>query len=384
MQTGKAAKPERPDKATRAEQQKAAVETPQEGHTPLYKRIKAEIQQRIAAAELTPGMPLPTRAALAAHYHTTRATIDRAMQELTRDGVVTGGSGRRTLVLGPGAQTARSIAVVWNAPEEHINTAGGDFFGPLNSGIRRACAEFMLEVHFRASQLASYAEVLADTGAQGLLVLRPDYSDVPALERLTEQGIPIVTVPGIMGAGRIASVSSDNFMGMEQAVDHLTGLGHREIGFVCLTGTVPDHFERLQGFHRAMGRRNLPLNPRRLYLTHALHADDFLPLCRDLLLPDDLPTAIIASDFLMGLAVLRRLTDLGLNVPRDVALMNFDDPPAASHLTPAMTVVKQHVPQLAYHGVQRLVQMIRSEEAPLVDRIPTELVIRESTLPPRS
>jgi DNA-binding LacI/PurR family transcriptional regulator len=373
----------------RADKQRAdisppAVETQMEGRTPLYKRIKAEIERRIVTAELTPGMSLPTRTELAAHYHTTKATVDRAMQELTRDGVVTGGSGRRTFVLGPGVQTARSIAVVWSAPEEHINTAGGDFFGPLNSGIRRACAEFMLEVHFRASQLTSYADVLADTGAQGLLVLRPDYSDVPVLERLSEQGIPVVTVPGIMGAGHVASVSSDNFMGMEQAVDHLTGLGHREIGFVCLTGTVPDHFERLQGFHRAMGRRDLPLNPRHLYLTHAIHADDFLPLCRELLVPGDLPTAIIASDFLMGLATLRCLTDLGLNVPRDVSLMNFDDPSAASHLTPAMTVVKQHMSLLAYHGVQRLVQLIRNEEAPLVDRIPTELVIRESTLPPRA
>jgi len=373
----------RADKA-QADRDRAVVEAQSEGRTPLYKRIKTEIERQIATSELTPGMALPTRTELAAHYRTTKATIDRAMQELTRDGIVTGGSGRRTFVLGPGAQTARSIAVVWSAPEEHINTAGGDFFGPLNSGIRRACAEFMLEVHFRASQLSSYADVLADTGAQGLLVLRPDYSDIPALERLSEQNIPIVTVPGIMGAPRVASVSSDNFMGMEQAVDHLTGQGHREIGFVCLTGTVPDHFERLQGFHLAMGRRNLPLNPRRLYLTHAIHADDFLPLCRDLLVPDDLPTAIIASDFLMGLAVLRRLTDLGLSVPRDISLMNFDDPPAASHLTPAMTVVKQHVDLLAYHGVQRLVQLIRSEEAPLVDRIPTELVIRESTLLPHA
>ena len=354
-----------------------------EGRSPLYKRIKAEIVNQIATAQLTPGSPLPTRSDLAVHYRTTRATVDRAMQELARDGVVTGGSGRRTLVLGPSAQTACSIAVVWSAPEEHINSDGEDFFGPLISGIRHACAEFMLEVHFRASQLSSYADVLTDTGAQGLLVLRPDYSDVPTLERLSDNGIPIVTVPGIMEASRVASVSSDNFMGMEQAVEHLVSLGHQDIGFVCLTGTVPDHFERLQGFHQAIGRRNMRLNPRWLTLTHAIHASDFTPLCNALILPTELPTAIIASDFLMGLAALRRLTDLEMSVPRDVSLVNFDDPPAASHVTPAMTVIKQRVSLLAYHGVERLVQMIKGEDAPLIDRIPTELVIRESTTHPR-
>jgi DNA-binding LacI/PurR family transcriptional regulator len=352
------------------------------GRTPLYKRIKAEIVAQIDTAELTPGMALPTRSELAERYSTTKATIDRAMQELARDGIVTGGSGRRTFVLGPPVQSARSIAVVWSAPEEQINAAGGDFFGPLISGIRHACAEFMLEVHFRASQLSSYADVLNATGAQGLLVLRPDYSDIPTLEHLSEQGLSIVTVPGIMGAGRIASVSADNFMGMEQAVEHLVSLGHRDIGFVCLTATVPDHFERLQGFCQAMGRRDMPLNPRRLYLTHAIHADDFSTLCRELIVPGDLPTAIITSDFLMGLAALRRLTDLGKSVPHDVSLLNFDDPPAASHITPAMTVIRQFVDRLAYHGVRRLVQMIEGEEAPLVDRVPTELVLRESTTRP--
>lgn len=350
---------------------------------PLYKRIKSEILDRIATAELAPGQALPTRSELAAHFGTTRATVDRAMQELAQEGRITGGSGRRTVVATQAVRAARSVAVVWSAPEEHISTAGDEFFGPLIDGIRQACAEFMLEVHFRAAQLTSYADVLADTGAQGLLVLRPDYSDVSHLEALCEQGIPVVTVPGILEAGHIASISSDNFLGMEQAISHLAELGHSEIAFVCLTGTLPDHFERLQGFLRAMGSHGLSVNPRWLHLSHAIHADDFAPLCRRWLDPDNLPTAIIASDFLMALAVLRGLNDLGIQVPRDVSVLNFDDPPAAPHVIPAMTVVKQHVAMLAYRGVERLVQRILSEEIPLVDRIPTELIARESTTQPR-
>jgi DNA-binding LacI/PurR family transcriptional regulator len=357
--------------------------TRQDNRMPLYKRIMAEIARQIATAELAPGAALPTRSELAAHYCTTKATVDRAMQELTRDGIVTGGSGRRTFVLGPTAPAARSVAVVWSAPEEHISRAGSEFFEPLIGGIRQACSEFMLEVSFRAAQLTSYNEVLEETGAQGLLVLRPDYSDVPFLERLSDQGVPVVTVPGILEAGHIVSLSSDNFMGMEQAIAHLAALGHRDIAFVCLTGTVPDHFERLQGFLQAMARYDFPVDPGWLYLTHAIHAEDFTRLCRDWLDPAHLPTAIISSDFLMGLAVLRRLHDLDIRVPDQVSLINFDDPPAASHITPAMTVIRQQVPLLAYRGVQRLVQMIQHEEnIPFVDRIPTELVIRESTSRP--
>src|SRR5579883_670700 len=59
--------------------------TQPDGRTPLYKRIKAEIIHQIETSVLVRGTPLPTRSELAAHYRTTKATIDRAMQELTRD-----------------------------------------------------------------------------------------------------------------------------------------------------------------------------------------------------------------------------------------------------------------------------------------------------------
>lgn len=352
-------------------------------HVPLYKRIMSEVACQIEAGDLPPGHALPTRTELAARYNTTKATIDRAMQELARDGIVTGGSGRRTLVAQRDATAAVAIAVVWSAPEEHISRAGRDFFGPLIDGIRQACAEFELEVHFRAAARDSYCDVLRDTGAQGLLVLRPDYSDVPHVDRLVGLGIPVVTVPGILEAGHIASVSSDNFLGMHQAIGHLTGLGHRDIAFVCLTGTIPDHYERLQGYLEAMGRHGLSVNPRWLYLTHATSADEFSRLCREWLDPDELPTAIIASDFLMALAVLRGLNDLGVTVPAGVSVVGFDDPLAASHVVPALTVLRQRVSLLAYRGVLRLAQRIQNEETPLVDRVPTELIVRESTAEPR-
>ena len=358
------------------------------GRGPLYKRIQREIAHRIATADLAPGEPLPTRSDLAAQYRTTRATVDRAMQELVRDGLITGGSGRRTLVLAPAAKAVQSIAVVWSAPDEFIGTSEGDFFVLLMRGIRQACEEHGIEVHFRPGQLSSYANILSETRAQGLLVVRPYYTDAPWLERLTAEGLPVVVVPGILEAEHVPAIASDNFMGMDQAIDHLVSLGHRDIGVVSLT-TMPDHFERFQGFLRSMARHDLMVHPRwilvrnELWPRHDGHGVFYGQVIQEGLDPDHLPTAFVAADLLMGLAVQRRLNELGFSVPQDVSLINFDDTPAAAHLTPALTVIKQHTAKLGYTGVQRLIQSIRGEQVPRVDRLPTELIVRESTARPR-
>jgi DNA-binding LacI/PurR family transcriptional regulator len=349
---------------------------------PRYQEIKEEIAGRIARAELLPGATLPTRDELASQYRTARATVNRALQELAREGLIIAGSGRRTFVAGPTTRSVGAITVAWNWPEDQTR-AGKEYLDPLFSGIRQACVEFMLEVNYRASA-GSFAEALQGSGGEGLIVIRPDYSDCLALERLRASGISVVAVPGILDDSQVPSVSADNMQGIGQAVEHLIGLGHRDIAFVSLTATVPDHFERVQAFTHWMGKHGLPILPNRLCLAHEMRIDAFLGHVQSWLKDGaDLPTAIIAGDFLIQLAVLRQLNALGVRVPHQVSVMSFDDPVAAAHLTPALTVIRQDVTRLGYRAVERLRELIRGQHVPLADRIPTELIVRESTTRPR-
>src|SRR5262249_45004379 len=159
--------------------------------------------------------------------------------------------------------------------------------------------------------------------------------DCLALERLRAEGIAVVAVPGILDDSQVPSVSADNIQGMRQAVEHLVGLGHRDIAFVSLTATVPDHFERVQAFTHWMGRHGLPILPDRLFLAHEMRVDAFPRHIQGWLTERArLPTALIAGDFLILLAVLRQLNALSVRVPQDISVMSFDDPVAAAHLTP--------------------------------------------------
>lgn len=345
---------------------------------PLYKRIQADITEQIVSANFAPGDYLPTRDELASQYQTTRATVDRAMHELSADGLIVGGSGKRTSVAEMVKKTAQSLLVVWNGSRRHLDM-GDYFFGPLAQGIHRACSDFKIHAHFRDSQPDAYLADMKETGAQGVLSLRSDYSEVPALQKLWEQGVPVVSLPGALETKSVPSVASDNFGGVEQAIDHLVSLGHKDIAFLSLAADVPDHLERVQGFLGAMGRHGLSINPHRILLTHEILKNEFNQRVRQWLELSSLPTAILAADSVMGLALLVELKAMGVEVPRDISIVQFDDSPLSVHFPPAMTVVKQDVSRLGYVGVEMLLQLIRGEETPPVQRLATQLIVRDST-----
>ena len=123
-----------------------------------YQRIVGDLEGRIERSDLRPGDLLPTRAELAREFDAARATVDKALAELSRRGLIDSGSGRRTVVVGR-EKAVETIGVLWNWSEEQ-ERQGGDYLDLLFRGIREACAEFMLEVHFRAAPLHTWPELV--------------------------------------------------------------------------------------------------------------------------------------------------------------------------------------------------------------------------------
>jgi len=349
-----------------------------------FQRILTDLEGQIARSELRPGDLLPTRAELAERYSVARATVDKALGELSRRGLIDSGSGRRTLVSSAvnRSRAVTSVGVLWNWPEDQ-QRQGGDYLDLLFRGIREACAEYLLEVHFRAAPLHTWPELVNNKGAQGLIIVRPDYADATVIDGIHAANVPVVLVPGVLDEAAVPSISSDNIAGTEAAVRHLCELGHQDVGFVGLTATIPDHFERLKAFLEATGRRNMAVRPEWICLAHERNPSRFRDHLATWLQEDHFPTAVVSCDFMMTLAVLGRLRDLGLNVPRDISVITFDDPAAAAQMHPSLSAVAQPTPRLGYRAIQRLCEIVAGGDVPHVDRLPTELIVRESTAPPR-
>lgn len=359
------------------------LKTPGEKAARPFLRILKEMEGKIDRQEYMPGDFLPTRDELAHQFLVARATVDKALGELARRGFIDSRSGRRTQVLDRAAQkvAATTIGVIWNWPEDQ-ERHGGDYLDLLFRGIREACAEFMLEVHFRSAPLHTWKELVDDKGAQGLLVVRPDYADETVIEGVHRAGIPVVLVPGVLDESPAPSISADNAEGIEAAVQHLSELGHQDLGFVCLTATVPDHFERLKAFLDATGRRQMAVHPEWICLGHERNPSRFRECLQNWLRVDHYPTAIVSCDFMMTLSLLGRLRDLNLRVPQDISVVTFDDPPAAAQMAPALSAIYQPIPKLGYRAIERLRELIAGKSVPQIEKLSTKINVRESSAPP--
>ncbi|MEU4746039.1 substrate-binding domain-containing protein [Actinosynnema sp. NPDC023658] len=104
----------------------------------------------------------------------------------------------------------------------------------------------------------------------------------------------------------------------------------------------------------------------------------------DLLRRPDRPTAIFAGSDFQALGVMRAARELGLSIPDDVSIVGYDDLSVSEWIGPRLTTVRQPLREMATTAAQMVFSLARGERPPneRID-LATELVVRESTCPPR-
>ncbi len=174
------------------------------------------------------------------------------------------------------------------------------------------------------------------------------------------------------------SLYCDNLKGARDATRHLLDLGHRQIAFIGeATERYPELQLRYQGHLQALEQAGIPSNP-----DLQVDADNReiagYQAVRHLLESNRPFTAVFAASDLMAIGAMKALRQDGIRVPDDVAVVGFDDIPAASYVTPALTTVHQDTIVAGQLLVDKLIRLIEGKpvESTL---IPATLVIRESS-----
>lgn len=201
--------------------------------------------------------------------------------------------------------------------------------------------------------------------------------------QLRRQGVSFVVVDTDSATtASVPTVGSNNWNGGLLATRHLLELGHRRIAIISGPEDVLCARTRLSGFRFAHEEGEIPVDPD--FVRHGnFYLDAGYEHGMALLDRPDRPTAIFAGSDMQALGVLRAARRLGLDVPRDLSVIGYDNLPVAAWIDPALSTVNQPLREMAGTAARMIIDLARGEELSLrrVDLV-TELVVRESTAPP--
>jgi DNA-binding LacI/PurR family transcriptional regulator len=221
-------------------------------------------------------------------------------------------------------------------------------------------------------ELREALDHLARQAVEAVVVITAQ-EEALAVVQSEEAGVPLIIVEGDL-SGRGLSVGVDQIDGARQATQHLIDLGHRAIDHIA--GPMPwtEAKGRLTGYEDAMHAAGL--TPR------AHFGGDWTPargyeLGRKISRKRDATAVFVANDQ-MAIGVLHAFAEAGLQVPRDISVVGFDDIPEAGYLNPALTTVRQDFYAVGQRAID-LVTATLDGSTTDVSLLPPELIIRDST-----
>ncbi len=216
--------------------------------------------------------------------------------------------------------------------------------------------------------------------ADGLLTVLPKTID-NHLAMLEQLKLPVVVVDHRGANTHLPTVGTDSLTGARQAVAHLTGLGHRRIGFITGDLETGAASERLRGYREGLQAAALPFDAALVREGDFYQPGGFQGAAELLRLPDP-PTALFASNDLSAFGAIAAVHDLQLHVPTDVSVVGFDDIPSAGQIYPPLTTVRQPLYEMGATTTKLLLSLLRGGGAAVPrTSLPTTLIVRQSTAP---
>jgi DNA-binding LacI/PurR family transcriptional regulator len=262
-------------------------------------------------------------------------------------------------------------------------SASGAQYGPASSiaSIQDAAREAGFYVNTAnvtsvdALSITAALDHLLSQGVEGIVVVAPQVRVFDILDQLSIN-VPYVS---LQSEGRLKdhSLSVDQVAGARMATRHLIELGHRNIYHLAGPQDWIEAEARMRGFLEEMGAQDVPTTAPILgdwTAEFGYHTGRELLRVRDF-------TAIFSSNDQMALGLMHAIRDAGLDVPRDVSIVGFDDIPEAAHFWPPLTTIRQDFVEVGRRCVELLIGNLDGTH-PYRDTIMPELIVRSSTGPP--
>jgi DNA-binding LacI/PurR family transcriptional regulator len=239
-----------------------------------------------------------------------------------------------------------------------------------------------------AEQLTNCVRRMLERKVEGVAVLTFG-GEEPVLDQLAFHNMPIVLAEFHLEDPNVSTILLDCSAGIHAAVAHLVELGHTRIGFLAGPHTLHSAITRLNAFQQTMREANLKVHKNWIIeCDHTLKGgvagfDKLMQL-------QSRPTALICSNDMTAIGVLRAVYMAGFRVPEDLSVIGLDDIDFAEFTLPPLTTIRlgrQELAKAAFDALRLQADNASSTTTPVIQReflVSTSLVVRGSTAPPTS
>ncbi|MDP8958588.1 MAG: LacI family transcriptional regulator [Actinomycetota bacterium] len=320
-----------------------------------------------------------------------RAGVSKSLVSLVMRGAPNVSDGKREEVLKAASELGyRPNAVARSLVEGRTRVIGvmlsdlhNPFFAEVVDGIeaeasRRGYRALMSSGQRVPAREQEAIETFLDLRTDGVIVAGPSLPTQPIVA--ASRSAPVVVVGRTMRSPSVDSVTDDDRMGAELAVDHLASLGHRRIA--CIDGGRAAGAEpRRRGYRRGMLR--LGLSAQVQVVPGAFTEEGGYQGMKGLLGLKVPPTAICAANDLAAIGAMNAIEERGLAVPLDVSVVGYDNTALAALRHVQLTTINQPRFEIGAQAVAVLLERIeQGRTTPRRVLLPPSLVIRDTTGPP--
>ena len=253
------------------------------------------------------------------------------------------------------------------------------------SGAARTAAQLVIDTwdNLNAEGQRSAARALAKSVA-GVILPTPLCESKAVIQEFVSAGIPVVSIASSRFSNEFSCVRIDDFRASKEMTAYLIAQGHTRIGYIKGHPNQSASAHRYAGFQTALAEAGIVHDESLVqqgYFTYRSGLD----ASEKLLTHRHRPTAIFASNDDMAAAVVSVAHRKGIEVPRDLSVVGFDDTSAATTVWPELTTIHQPISDMAGSAIEILLRNIRRKDRStrvVVDHLAAhQLIVRDSVAP---
>jgi len=203
---------------------------------------------------------------------------------------------------------------------------------------------FLCNTNWSKERTRDYVKKLIERRVDGIIMI-PTSNDISFLEAALKYDTRIIFIGSNLKTINVTSIQVDNYKAIKIAIFHLLAKNKKNIAYLGGGKELFANEERFSAFKNILQNNDL-FNPKLVENSHEIRKDGYL-LVEELLKKQIKFDSIIAFNDIIAMGAIKRLKELNIRVPEDVAVIGFDDSPISRILGVELSTIKQPIEEMA-------------------------------------